>query len=63
MAVVGLTWAIAKYSMATDATFIPKLINIAAFVDKPSIREINRGPISLQIKSILLICALITANS
>jgi hypothetical protein len=60
IAVMGLTWAIAKYSTATDATFIPKLTNIAASVDIPSIRAINRGPISLQVKSIRLICAFIT---
>jgi hypothetical protein len=59
-AVVGRTLAIAKYSTMTDATFIPKLTKIAASVDMPSTRAMNRGPINLQIKSIRLICALIT---
>lgn len=58
--VVRRTLAIAKYSTMTDATFIPKLTKIATSVDMLSTRAMNRGPISLQIKSIRLICALMT---
>lgn len=53
------TLAIEKYSTTTEQTFIPRLTRIAASVDTPSIREMKRGPISLQIKSIRLIWAFI----
>jgi hypothetical protein len=58
MTVERRTLAIAKYSTTTDATFIPKLTSIATSVDTPSMRAMNSGPTSLQIKSIRLICAL-----
>lgn len=54
------TWAIAMYSTMTEATFIPKLTKIATSVDMPSMKAMKRGPISLQVRSIRLICAFIT---
>ena len=57
------TLAIAKYSTTTDATFIPKLTKIATSVDTPSMRAMNSGPISLQVRSIRLICALMAEST
>ena len=54
------TLAIAKYSITTDTTFMHKLTKIVTSVDMPSMEAMNRGPMSLQIKSIRLICALMT---
>jgi hypothetical protein len=58
---VERTCAIAKYSTVTDARFIPRLTKIATSVDTPSMKAMKRGPISLQARSMRLICALITA--
>lgn len=56
------TRAIAKYSTTTDATFIEKLMMMATSVEMPLMRAIKRGPMSLQIKSIRLIRALMTLH-
>jgi hypothetical protein len=60
MTVMRYTLAIAKYSATTDVMFMPKLTKIAISVDMPSMEAMNKGPMSLQIKSIRLICALTT---
>jgi hypothetical protein len=48
----------AKYSTTTDAAFIVKLIMMANSIEMPSMRAIKRGAMSLHIRSIRLICAL-----
>jgi hypothetical protein len=52
------TCAIAKYSIATDIRFIPRLTRIATSVDMPPMKAMKRGPISLQIRSMRFIWAL-----
>jgi hypothetical protein len=60
MIVMRCTLAIARYSITTDTTFMQKLTKIAISVDMPPMEAMSRGPMSLQIKSIRLICALMT---
>lgn len=57
------TRAMAKYSTTTDATFIAKLTMMANSVEIPSMRAMKRGAISLHVRSIRLICALMSYAS
>lgn len=48
-----------KYSITTDTQFIPRLTKMAVSVEIPSMIAMKKGPMSLQIKSMRLICEFI----
>lgn len=48
----AFTCSMKTYSITTDATFMPSVVYIAISVDAIATREMVRGPMSLQNKSI-----------